>query len=93
MQNQFPWLRGVVMVILAVLLILPAGLLCLVDRDGDRTGDEMMDMCHALVAAIAAIDLIVVTVVTSGLVPTVVQSYWAVSPHLPDPPPKSPLLV
>lgn len=77
--------------VLAVLLVLAAGF-CLFDGDMDGMG-EGMDICATLIAATIAVAALAVPVESSWALPTVAFVVFTASPHLPDPPPKPPLLV
>ena len=79
-------------VMLAIVLAVAIGG-CLLDRDADGIGDESLDLCVAAVAAIVTPPLLVVTVEVGWRVPAIASSVSIVTPHLPDPPPKSLLLV
>lgn len=77
---------------LAILAVVAAGG-CLLDRDADGTGDEAMDLCVAAVAAIVAVPVLVETLGVGWPISAIASSVSIVTPHLPDPPPKSLLLV
>lgn len=77
--------------ILAVLLLFLVGL-CVLDRDDDELGGDGVDLCVALIAAVVAVEVMVLTHTALWPVSGVPCSIPAVSPYLPDPPPKSPSL-
>lgn len=81
-------------VLAAVTLVGLALVLCLVHIDRDEAG---MDMVHggcglAIVASFASADVVLASL-SWWLLPGVAMSPYAVSLHLPDPPPKSPALL
>ena len=81
--------------VLAVVMLLGLALiLCLVHIDCDEAG---MDMVHggcgvALVAAFSTAGIVLASL-SWWLLPGLALSPYAVSLHLPDPPPKSPALL
>lgn len=78
--------------VFAVLLVLAVGF-CLFDGDIDGMA-EGVDICATLIAATIAVAASAVPVESSWALPTVsFVVFTAASPHLPDPPPKAPLLV
>lgn len=80
------------MAILAILAVVAAGG-CLLDHDADGIGDEARDLCVAAVAAIVAPSVLVETLEVAWPMAATADSVSVTTPHLPDPPPKSLLLV
>lgn len=80
------------MAILAILAVVAVGG-CLLDHDADGISDEAMDLCVAAVAAIVAPTVLVMTLGVGWPISAIASSVSTITPHLPDPPPKSLLLV
>lgn len=80
------------MAILAILTVMAVGG-CLLDHDPDGIGDEARDLCVAAAAAIVAPPVLVVTLEVAWPMAATADSVSVATPHLPDPPPKSLLLV
>lgn len=80
------------MAVFAVILIVAVGL-CVFDHDNDGVGDEGFDLCVALVAAVATVEMLVIILAAGWSVLEVKSCVSPATPHLPDPPPKLLLLV
>ena len=76
----------------AALLVLATGL-CLFDGGGGHHDDEMSrDLCLGMIVASLVFALLAGPLVGGWIRPEPLQLVYAVSPHLPDPPPKRSVL-
>ena len=75
----------------AALLVLATGL-CLFDGGGRHDDGTSQDLCMGMIVATLMVSLLAGPLVNGWVRPDPLRLMYAVSPHLPDPPPKrSPL--
>lgn len=80
------------MAIFAALLVIAVGP-CVLDHDSDGGGEESVDVCLAVVAAVVAVQTLVIILAAGWSVLDVRPGVSPATPRLPDPPPKCPLFV
>lgn len=74
------------------LLVVAVGL-CVFDHDRDAGGEESVDVCLAVVAAVVAVETLAIILEARWSVLDLRPCVSPATPTLPDPPPKCPLFV